>query len=808
MSDYIKQEGITKEIYDSNFIMEKNPLLDSSLSLPTNSTKRPVYAYGRCKSTAHIILKPAEDKTSETQPEYSKTSTRYRSRSDVTFNNLEPQNMNYLSSECGKNTTCCADQMNSSCMGHSVCSCNRFPNCSNYIVPACPHQHGCHQVVPNCCNCNCFHGCSKSLCRSRPCSNDRVRSTDGCMKSGKRSSRSHTRNSRSGHSSRSASRSKHRRETVDVPKSRARPKTIHIDVYCSTSSSDEESRMLVKNRPDTLVAIGSKSKSTKNETFLYKAAPMEDTADSIYQKALRMRRSKNITPSSDKSLTSPNLNRNSRYINEMSAAANYFPFNQPSTSKFNQNRPTTLDLMSKTSESYLLSKGAPQLDDLVFNESDKNLDSHSFSWRGSKFDVDSFYQSSDNNENRTPVTSDVFRRSDMKGWNSDIIDSNDENTTFLNSKDLNYVKSIEEQYAKLSNEYISTDLKQFDESEEMAYLGSVESLSKLSIFDNFSNEELEVMSKSLSHINDKDYAASLKYHPERPVVRITSMTETKKPLKINYGMNDKTMSDSIVTSSGGYDVFSSLPSERSNYTEVSRTSNKQGKLNQLQKPCVTDHIDLDNPPSDLPIVSSSDSSCLEALDNITNLQFSDGFSRDLSSSVNIVPICQTKSACIKSPPSFSKALIGNIGCEDLIDKHSVDAGKGKERITSPPVDIDASRRMATYGSLKSYKKHPLPISVLEFNKTSSVSQLNKSMDPAMFESSANDDKRRFSCNERLFVRPEKFGEEKIVLKRRLLHFGPPRNPFCSCDTCKLCSVSGMKRAFSKSALDLDKYMTQ
>ena len=360
---------------------------------------------------------------------------------------------------------------------------------------------------------------------------------------------------------------------------KSRPRTIHIDVYCSTSSSEEEDSLAHASSDDSLhrptaappppralVALGSKN-NPKNQVDLKRrrsskeAIPMLDQSPSSHLKDFTdSSKSQPPTfmtdvpppptdsPHEPHSTTTTSATRETSVASSSNATQILSPCKDQlsSFSGVSKNiqqpvRPTTLPLsfvasprgLDRQKDSSLSYANSPL--DLSAWEQDPDMPSSALSWRGSDFDATISQQASDfeseSNIREISVSrSEVFYEGDSEGTE---VESNTSSVAkYWRSPQLERRKYIQKGQEDRYREAVKRRTnKSSDESKDSSLdvlppTSDVEALSKLTVFQNFSAEELEVISKSL---NKKESLASVS--KKVPSFRTIEREESLKLIK-------------------------------------------------------------------------------------------------------------------------------------------------------------------------------------------------------------------------------------------------------------------------------------
>lgn len=547
-----------------------------------------------------------------------------------------------------------------------------------------------------------------------------------------------------------------------ISRSKVKHRTIHIDVYCSTSSEEEsvgqgssdDSKASLPLR--TLVALGSK-KCKKNEIDIRKRDVQrnlntgDETASFTYEKATETRSPRHsafITdvtlPLSSSPPASPIRSNTSMSHGTTSTAASgatkilsprkdslAFIVNNESESSLP--RPTTLNivsLLSPTTRQKMQERATPTLSfrgsplDLNQCNVDEDIPSSSLSWRGSEFDAfasqpPSDFETEGSLLRSSPARSEVFYEGDSEGTE---VESNADNgvAKFWRSPQLERRKYIQKGQEDRYREAVKRRNPHLIEANENILPdipSDVDALSKLSVFQNFSTEELEVISKSL---NKRESSLSDKKSSFKSIAREESIKQLKRMAS-----------------------FSDSPRTSLSKSNSCKSENQDREVDQ---PKIRRSASL-NSRSSSSIASRSSQTAIKKLDAIDDTLES-----------------ESKQSTVTSP--LSKSLLG-------IPNEFDEVSSLERRCTPltlnnfiPAVPGLLGKRLVNVGVFRNLERFPFcsPTIPTSFHGRHQV-------------------RRQFSPRERLFVRPQMFGEVLRSHRRRSIHFGPPKNPQCSCETC-------------------------
>ncbi|KAF2368597.1 C2 domain [Trinorchestia longiramus] len=802
------------------------PLRSLTFSGPNKSPRPAQKQYGRrCKSTAHIVLK--QNETSKEAPhefhclpkrDYAQPKTLHDARSTVNSSKKTCSSDHYNSSlhnvqeseTCYSfhppHATCCSCHY---CMAHLA---NSLPCSCRSCIHMCHHlQHhmACHPEKHS----HCYRPQDyRYRSTDRPTGRCQDSSTFNSHKSynGQNRGRSPGRNrsdlGKSPRQSPSSRRQKsfqerpvpndrrdsgprlprvgvtyppqqdERRRDTSRSKSKARPRTIHIDVYCSTSSDDDTAE---PNSSDdspnpthlqTLVELGSKH-NKKNEVDLKTRLAKEnkllssDVPPSLDLPSMEKRHTRSprqsafITDLPHAMSSSPSRGSGSRphtpasgvdtsiasdatkILSPRVEANKSLPKVETETPPV---RPTTLTLSSLASPtassflhrrrdsslSYVSSPVDPSAWDL-----EQDIPSSVLSWRGSEFDASASQPPSDYEGDGTPIVpthSEVFYEGDSEGTE---VESNTSTSKHWRSPHLERKKYIQRDQEERYREALKKRALKMDEPVKVP--SDVDALSKLSVFKNFSDKELEVISKSLSK-RDSDrsgesrtsFRAIEREESLKLLERMASCSESKNP-SVSPLPEDLNLDHRIEEKSFNFKVSPS-PVRRS----LSLNSRHSSSASSRSRP-----IEMDSVEDDLEIAKTSNvtSPLSKSLQNIPD-EVNDLVS-ELERPATSLPSCSSPAA---------------------------------------RVPVVVRERLVNVGVFRNLQRFPL--------ESQTVPHPCSPFSPYGISN-----RQRF---ERMFVRPQIFGEVLRSHTRRPFHFGPPRNPQCSCESCR-CAHAQM----TKSACD-------
>lgn len=539
---------------------------------------------------------------------------------------------------------------------------------------------------------------------------------------------------------------------------KVRPRTIHIDVYCSTSSEDDSVGQYSSDdspnpltprtlAPRTLVALGSK-KNRKNEVDLRKRLSDEELPDGhestnfIFQSMHRSRSPRHsafITDVPLKLSSSPpvppgSCTSVSQTTTSSASDATKILSTRNDLVK-NLVRPSTLDIASFSSPIPLkkieskMSTSVSLNSPLDFShwEADPDIPSSCLSWRGSEFESFVSHLASDletdSSQRRVSLTqSEIFYEGDSEGTEVESNTENEVASKFWRSPQLERRKYIQKGQEDRYKEAVKRRTQRSIEESTSQLPSDVDALSKLSVFKNFSTEELEVISKSLnkreSSVNESknsSFKAIEKDESLKLLKRMSSFSESSPRNSLSKSNSYKSSSQSNV-----------------NQNDTPKRINRSSSLNSRSSSTS----------------SRSSQAVIRKLDTIDdNWEF------------------ENRSSTVSSP--LSKSLHG-IPCEtdevSSLERQSISLPSNSSIPMVTPLIV--GKRIVNVGVFRNLERFPFGSQTFP---TPSCNRL------------AN--RREYSPSERLFVRPQMFGEVLRYQRRRPIHFGPPRNPQCSCESC-------------------------
>ena len=631
------------------------------------------------------------------------------------------------------------------------------------------------------------------------------------------------------------------RGTRQSRSSGSRPRTIHIDVYCSSSSdgecssgrsspSSDDSLSSELTHPCTLVALGSKQKrktelNLATRRHLEKNRMLERRASSfIFQKTKaygtsprNFDKNEPINGSLTKCVLSPNRvdiisdrpassppqvcitkdddcelqNNNLKQSFETKVRSPLSKRGQsPSPNIGNSSILANRSLSHHSSLSYVSS---PLEGDNW--EPDPDIPSSALSWRGSEFETSTpRLQSELGTGSRSTSAMSPLPNQNINSRNNhnETPKSDPENGTAKSNKHWRSPHLERRKYLQKDQEdrYREAVKRRAEEKPQSPVHTPTEvsDLEKMSIFKNFSREELQVISKSLSKTesiksaNRQDSVRSVgdSLFDIDPTDSITSRSTSPSLVEASVCSHELEKSfKSLVENGSGAEISTS--EESTNRSEDPNSRSSQERRDSF----ISKEWDHEN-------------STVKRRPSITS------FTRENLERARL------EVASLLSPQSeYRSIMASNEGIYRNGQSQS-------EELLSPRLKERHFARMQSPASYQHRAVSPTPFPFggrpINVGLFRNLSRFPFSSQTVPVPASKNYDQRQeFLPNDRRFVRPQVFGEVLRKPRRRGIHFGPPKNPQCSCDSCRWNdlqqmagaegSLTGRMRAWSLSDLD-------